>query len=250
MPIINSLPNNYAKNNKAYLRPIPNGMPTSFFLNTREGITTPLSGNLRLSILDVYGVNVIPNAAPIQTTTASGGGYRIYVEDMILTGLNFNSIYRPVIYDITTNLRLGRLNCFRFVEATPQYVEISYRHSSDRDNYDYSQIPTYRNVIYLDLNVIDDQGEYDLNQYSEASTGFVRNQKSQLKSFVSLESFFFDAISHGGMKGLSLHDDILLNGLPFQVKEGYTKEPDIRSGKSKGVIEMWDQGLNEINLNV
>jgi len=249
MPITDELPNNYERNNKVYIRPIPNGAPTSFFINTPIGTLTPASGNLRLSIFD-GATEVISNAGTIQTTTAANGGYRIFVEDMVLTGLEENKVYRPIIYDTTTSLGLFRLNCFRFVQATSQYVEVSYRNSSNRDHYDYEQIPTFRNVIYLDFNVIDNQGEYELDQYSEASTGLIRNQKSQLKSFIILEAYFFDQISHDGMKSLSLHDDILLNGEPFQVKSGHEKTTDIRSKKSKGTIEMWDQGLNEINLNI
>ncbi len=248
MPITNTLPNNYITNSKEYARPIPDGLETSFFLNT-EPILTPVSGNLRLSIFDRFGVEVISDASPILTTTA-GGGYRIYIEDMVLTGLNFRQVYIPIIYDTTNSQVLFELSCFRFVEVEDKYIEVSFRHSSDIFNYDYEQIPNFRNVIFLDLNVIDDQGEYELNQYSEASTGFIRNQKNQLKSFVTLESFFFDAVAHSGMKSLSLHDDILLNGLPFQVKEGYTIDTDIRSKRAKGTIEMYDQDLNEINLNI
>lgn len=250
MPISNLLPNNYAGNNKPYIRPIPDGLETSFFLNTAEGTVSPLSGNLRLSIFDGYGTEVISGAGTIQTTTASGGGYRVYVENMILTGLNIGQVYRPYIYDITTNLVVFKLNCFRFVAVEDKYIEVAYKNSSSIFNYDYAQIPDFRNKIFLDLNVVDNQGEYEIKQYAEASTGFIRNQKSQLKSFVSIQAEFFDQISHDGMKGLSLHDDILLNGSPYQTKEGYVKETDIRSNREKGIIEMYDQDLNEINLNI
>lgn len=247
MAVTGGLPNNYRLNNKEYIRPIPDGLQTSFFLNT-DPVLSPVSGNLRLSVFDGEGTEVISDVATIQTTTA-GGGYRIYVENMTIVGLNFGQVYRLIIYDTTNSEVLFQLNCFRFVPVTDTLVEVSYRNSSDIFNYDYEQIPTFRNKIFLDLNVIDDQGEYDLKQYAEASTGLIRNQKSQLKSFVTLESFFFDDVAHSGMKGLSLHDDILLNDDPYQVKEGYTIDTDIRSKKAKGTIEMYDQSLNEINLN-
>lgn len=227
--------------------PIPSGLNISFFYNT-EPITTPASGNLRASVFE-GSTEVINDVVTLQTTTA-GGGYRVYVEDLNVVGLVENRVYQFVIYNIANNEVLFEPFCFRYINATDTLVEVSYRNSSDIFNFDYEQIPSFRNNIFLDLNVIDNQGEYDLTQYSEASTGYVRNQKSQLKSFLTLEAYYFDDIAHSGMKGLSMHDDIILNGLPYQVKEGYSIETDIRSSKSKGSIEMYDQTLNEINLNI
>lgn len=245
MAIVNTLPNNYQRNNRSYDRPIPSGVTTSFFLNTTDPVTSPIIGNIRLSVFDAYGTEVISDIETVQITSDD----RLYVEDMIITGLVYGTRYSLIMYDTSNDEVLFDLGCFRYVEIDDIYVEVSYRNSSDIFNFGYEELPTFRNVIYLDLNVIDNQAELERTQYTEGSTGYVRNQKSQYKEFSILESYFFDEIAHGGMKGLSAHDDILLNGEPYQVKEPYEIETNIRSRKSKGTIEMYNQTINEINLN-
>ena len=247
MSLTTLIPNNYQKNNKSYYYKVADGIPFNFFINS-----APISydfDDLILSIFDGYNTEVLNDVAPLSQVMLEGGTYRIYCEDVIIEGLKNGVTYQPRIYNSVTNEELYRGSCFQFVLDPEPYTMLSYRNSTNIFNYNYQELPDYRNIILVDLNQIDNVPEYDLNQYSEASTGYIRNQKSQLKDSITLESYFFDPQAHSAMKAISMHDDILINFEAYQVKEGYKIETNIRSKRTKGKIEMYIQGNNEINLN-
>ncbi len=247
MAIINTPVNPNELNNKVYAKPIPSGAKVSFFLNSQEPFSTPLFSDLVLSVFDCNNNIVLDNVAVLNSVTFTSS-YRVYVDEMIITGLDFGKTYKLMIYDGSNDELFLDLGYFLFVSPSPRYTEVSYRNSSDIFNYSYELLPDFRNTLYLDLAEIDNQNEYDLTQYSEASTGDIRNQKSQTKNYSVFESMNFDKDAHNGMKGLSMHDDIRVNSRQYTVKEGYSVETDIRSKVSKGTIELYDRERNEINL--
>lgn len=241
------LPNNYRKKDCPYLYNVPNGIDHSFYINDSAPVTNTFA-NLRLSVFDVEGNEVISNASSLSQVSISGG-YQVYAEDVNITGLVGNKTYRYIIYDTSDDSIVYILNWFKFTNEVGGLVKVSYRNSSDIFNFEYETLSTYRNEIFLDLNVVDNQTELERTGYTEVSTGFYRNQKSQVKEYFTLESYFFDDVAHGGMRGLSAHDDIEINGRPYQVKENYETEYSIRNGQFKGTMDFWDQANNEINLN-
>jgi len=243
------LPNNYRKKDCPYLFNVPNGIDHSFYINDSTPITGITFANLRLSVFDVGGNEVISNASALTQVNITGG-YQVYAEDVNITGLVNNGTYRYVIYDTSDSSILYILNWFKFTNDIGGLVKISYRNSSNIFDFAYETASTYRNVVFLDLNVIDNQSELDRTGYLEASTGFWRNEKSELREYFTLESYFFDDTAHNGMRGLAAHDDIEINGRPYQVKENYETEYNIRNGKFKGTMDFWDQTENEINLNI
>ena len=247
MSIVNAPTNPYELNNKVYAKPIPSGAPISFFINSEEPYSSPAFSDLVLSVFDCEDNEVIKNVSGLSDVVFSGG-YRIYVQDMVITSLTIGKTYRLMIYDESTDELFLDLGFIRFVEPSPRYTEISYRNSSDIFNFSYESLPNFRNTLYVDLSSIDEQCEYDLTQYSEASTGDIRNQKSHTKYYYFLEGVLIDDDIDNGMKGLSSHDDIRINGVECTTKEGWQKETDIRSKLSKGTIELYDVKRNNINL--
>lgn len=243
------LPNNYNRNKCPYYFKIAQGFLHSAFLNFETPITGVTFANLRLSVFDVEGIEVISDVWPLSKIDVTGG-YRIYINDMELDSLTPKNIYRLVIYDTTDDIIFYRDNWFQYreIDDVTGLVHLSYRNSTNLFNINYEELPDYREKILIDLNVISNEPEYDLTAYPEATTGFLRNQKSQLKDAYTIEGYFFDEIAFGGMKGLSMHDDIEMNFRPYQIKEGYQEEENIRSSQKKGTFEVWDQSANEINL--
>ena len=247
MAVVNTPQNPNRLNNKVYAMPVPNGAPISYFINSAQPFDTPNFADLIISVFDCEGNIVLDDVVQLQDVVTSGG-YRIYWENMVITSLTVGRTYELKIYDSVTDEIFLDLGYIKFVNPSPRYTELSYRNSTDTFNYAYEALPSFRNVVFVELARIDDQGEYDLTQYSEASTGNIRNQKSQVKFYDVFESHLFDDDRHDAMKVLSGHDDILVNTRVYTVKEGYQKETDIRSGISKGVIELYDVARNEINL--
>lgn len=248
MAITTIIPNNFLRNNKAYAYKIPVGAPISFFIPTKDPLTATFA-NLRISMFDGYGAEVIQDVGTLQKVDITGG-YRLYLDGMTVSSGVVGRLYKFVVYDTTDDSILFILNCFQLVSLNDadKYAYISYRNSTNIFNFNYEELPDFRNRLYVDLNKVGDQGEYDLTQYAEATTGFIRNQKSQLKDSLVLESYMFDENAHEAMKGFSLHDDIEINFRQYQVKEGYEIETNKRSRRSIGTIELYDQEKNAINL--
>lgn len=245
------LPNNYTLKDCPYYSKVVDGIDFSFFVNDSETIDSGLwdFNDLVISCFDLKGNNVADDFHPLSKVDF-GSNYRLYLEDANLTGLKDNGIYRNVIYDQPSGDILYIMPWFEFVKDPSPYVSMSYRNSSDIFNFSYEALPNFRNVIFLDLNLIDSQSELEREGYTEATTGKYRNEKSQVREYIVLESYFFDATAHAGMKSLSAHDDILINGREYTVKENYQVETNIRNGQAKGTIEFWDEEYNEINLNI
>lgn len=250
MGITSILPTRYRLNNKEYVLPLPQGLPISIFLNT-EPLTYADFDNLVISAFDNQGNETFPDIIPLQKVDLGDGTYRIYFEDLIInSGVTYKEYYF-VIYDSITDDVLLKLNCFQLLPTSSgdSLARLSYRNSSNIFNFNYEELPEFRNIIYVDLNAVDEQAEYDFTNYSEATTGYQRNQKSQLKNYVVMNSYKFDDRAHDAMKGLSMHDDIEINFQPYQVKEGYIYEPNRRTSRHEGTIELYIQNDNEINLN-
>jgi len=250
MVLTEVLPNNYRRNNKASTIKVIDGFPFNFFIN--HTLTTQVFANLRLSVFDGYGTEVISDVAPLSQLNLGGGDYKVYAEDVEIIGLNNHYNYDLIIYDTSDSSIVFFVSCFQFIQDSEagNYVRLSYRNSSNRDGFNYEELPAYRHIVYLELNKIDAPAEYEIKEYFEASTGISRMQKSQLKDSVILEAFKFDDDMNQAMKSLSLHDDININFEQYQTKSGYEIDTDIRDNRSKGTIELYVQENNEINLNL
>ena len=242
------IPNRFALNNKCYKYKIPIGAPISWFLNT-DAVTATF-GNLTLSMMDSKGNEWNYPDALLKIDII--GGYQLYVQDFIIEDGVAGRDYFFVIYDTSDDSVLFKLNTFKLInpDEAGNYVRVSYRNSSNIFNYAYEELPDYRNVVYLDFNLIANDTEYDIKTNTEATTGLQINLKSQLRDAVTLESYFFDQVAHYGAKGLSMHDDININFLDYEVKEGYEIETNKISKVTKGTINLWVQDNNTINMNI
>jgi hypothetical protein len=245
------LPKNYQQNKIEYKYKVPLNVTLACYLNT-EPVTYAGFSDLIISIYDGNGTEVESGVATLQKVDLSGGTFRIYWDDFVVYSLTAGRVYYPVIYDTTNGSVLMKLNCFECVSAVDaeKLVRIEYRNSSNILNYDYEDIPTFYNIIYLNMNVVEQEADYDLTQYFEASTGLPRNQKSQIKDSITLEGFQFDSRADSAMKGISMHSDIIINLASYSVKEGWKREFNNFSEKSKGVIVLYSNDNNSINLPV
>lgn len=239
------LPNDYLRNNQDYKPKLILGKDFSFILN--GNLFSFGIANYRLFIIDAYGT-VIQSDVNFDSATNASNETTVYVSDTLTAGINNKSI-RFVFVENTTNEATYISNEIEVRTEEEDLVKLEYRNSSDIFDFNYTNWIDNYNLVYLDLNVIDRQGEYELKQYQEVTTGKVRNQKSQTKKAVTLESFFFDEFAHEAMEALTVHDDILMNGKVMETKEGYQIETNIRNKTQRGRIVMYDQQFSKINLN-
>ena len=248
MPITSVLPNNYRKNNKGYQYKVVDGLGMNLFINSDDPIDYADFANLTLAVYDCYDNEIIVSANTLQKVDLGGGTYRIYSENILITGLVPNKSYRWKIYDTVTEMVLLYPDqTWQFVSDPDKYVRLSYRNSSNRDNYNYEELPDYRNIIYVDMNLIDEPTEYDITSEFDATTNTSRNQKTSLKDSVVLETYFFDEMANNAMKSISMHNDIEMNFVSYTVKKGYEMDYDFLTRRQKGTIEFWNDIVNTIN---
>lgn len=251
MAVTTVLPNNYLIRKGKSVSKIPNGLISAFFVNTNNpiSIVDHVFTDLRLGIYECDGTQVIASATALKKVDFPSNTYRVYWDDLVITTLTSGRRYIPVIYDNSTGDWVFEGSPFEFVDDSSTYVKVSFRHSSFIFNTPFETLTSFRNIVWLDLNLIDGQGEYDITSYPEKTSGFIRQEMSDFRDTVVLESFQFDPLDHAAMKQLSVYDDIELNDRPYQVKEGYKFKPNIKTNLAKGTIEFYDQEANEINFN-
>ncbi len=159
--------------------------------------------------------------------------------------------YRFILYDENTNDVLLISNYFEFSKEGHQEetIYLEYRHSSNRDNYVYSELPNFKNKVRIHLNEVDSNGEYEIKEYFEQTTENIRIQKNRSKKVLKLESFFFDEYAHDAMRSLSVHDDIQINGKEVKIKKGYDTSKNRKNSLNIGTVEFYDQAFSKININ-
>lgn len=249
------LPNNYLvdlhEGGTRYFIPIQSIDTVSFFLNTPEPLTYTGFDDLVLSTFDLAGNEITANIATLSKIDLSGGGYRIYCEDIALVNEEQDGVYFFAIYNSNDNSVFQVLNVFEAIgiDQLDSYIRVEYRHSTNIFNFNYEELPLFYNKIYLEINEINRVGEYEKDIYQERTTGYIRPRKNIYREVVTLESYQFDYPFNSAMRALSMHDDILINGNPYQIKSGYEAPQQKAHRKSNGIVEMYDQIANEINLN-
>ena len=248
MAFTSVLPNNYRKKNLPYFYKVVANISTNFFINTSTPFSTVDFNDLVLSIFDRFGNEVLVDISGLNKVDVTGG-YVLYIEGMTISGLTNKGIYEPRIYDVNTNDVLLILDCFEYRSSPDGLCYLDYRNSTNIFDILYEDLPDFRNKLFLDFNMVDMPSELDKNTYTEASTGYIRPEKSQLKATVSIETYMFDDNRHLAMQGLAAHDDIIINFREYQVKDNYEIEYNRRNSRSKGTITFYDQAFNEINLH-
>ena len=251
MAFTKQLPNNYLLNNRLYRVKIPDLVPISWVYNIEEPIDSGVTfTDLRLGVIDCFDNSLIIPEVDGLFKVDLPNGYRLYTDEVKLTGLDYDGAYHFIVYNIIDSTVLYIDKPFQFVETASGLCEVSYRNSTTIFNIDYQLLPAgYRQVVFLDLNVIGTPSEFNIENYTEQTSGLERKNKADFKDIVSLEATFFDKFAHEGMKGLVLHDDILINRLPYQsTPEGYEVELNRRDGVYVGSADFYIQDNNEINL--
>lgn len=249
MAVTTILPNKFIRNNTISTPKVPYGQTNKFY----PAITPILDAdhvfaNLVLSVYDCQGNEVIVGATTLKQIDF-GTSYQVYWDDLVITTLSENKYYRLVIYDSSDDSVVFVGNLFLFVIDSSPFVKVSFRHTSKIFNIHYQDIPSFTNIVWLDMNVIDNPAEYEITTYPEVTSGFMRAEETIVRDVVILETYQFDQNMHDAMKVISAHNTIELNDRPYQVKEGYEYKFNRISSVSRGTIEFWDQEFNETNFN-
>jgi hypothetical protein len=225
-----------------------------FCLNQKIDENTAGLENLSIALINPQGETLKTGLGTVSLTTADPNGdvlvYGSYTPTLA-DELKHSRNYQLVIYNTVTEAILFVSNQLKFMDRDFRYqsVYLNYKNTSDINGYAYSELPVgFENKVRVQLTRIDRQPEIELTQYQEASTGKVRNQKTQAKKTLTLQAYFFDDYAHDAMLSLSLHDGITINSRVMEVKTAYSIETNVRSNTDHGTIELYDQAYSTVNL--
>lgn len=241
------IPNNYRKNCRnsypAYLR----GFEHFFYANTSDLLNDVDFDNWVLGMYNQQHIQV-QNFGGLVKDIITPAEFRFYKSFTIDSSMN-TGLYYFVVYNSVTEQIKFISNSFELIEESmiENYTYLQYRNSTNQFNYNYESIPMY-NAFFLELDVVEEQSEVSLTQVAEKTTGKIRNQKSQIKKVLTIESYYFDDGAHDSMLALSIHDDIFMNGKVVEVKEGYKIDSNKINSLQKGSILVYEQEVSTINL--
>lgn len=246
MPIY-PFPNNYRRRKRSSTHAYLRGYEHYFYANLNSLINDSDFDDWVIGLFNRQS-NEVQNFGSLVKDEIEAPDFRFYKSFIIDSSVN-TGLYYFVIYNSVNEEVKFISNCFEVInnDSISEYAFFQYKNSTNQFNFNYEDLPIY-NTYFLKLNVVESQPELDLTQYPEQTTGKVRNQKSQAKKVISLESYFFDDGDNDAMLSVSIHDDILLNGSVIEVKEGYKIESNKFNDLQKGVIEVYDQNVSTINL--
>ena len=182
MAITSILPNQYKRNNREYILPLPLGLPISMMFNI-DPIDYADFNNLQLAGVDGAGNIVYPDMVPLQRVFEPDNPtfYKLYFENLILLeGKLYNDIYFIVFDEITQDV-IFKSNCFRTrpTEDADSLARLSYRNSTNLLGFNFEGLPSFRQTLYVDLNAIEFAPDYDTDNYIEVTSGFVRPKESE-----------------------------------------------------------------------
>lgn len=248
MPKSCKLPNNYRRFKKEYYPAFLKDFQHFFYANLDDTIDDADFDDWVLDIYDRYGNQIQADVAPLEKDVISGSDFRFYAS-FTIDPLVPNGVYFFVVYNDQTDELKYQSNCFRVIslDIIDQYVYLQYRNSGNIYDFNYETVNQY-NSVFIDASVIEQQPEAELKQYQEQATGKMRLLKSQVRKQVNLETQFFDDEANDAMLSISVHDDILLNESPFEVKTPFQIGTNKFNALQKGTIELYDQDYSTVNL--
>ncbi len=240
------IPNNYIQVDYEYLPAFLRGFEHHHYVNLDNAINDSDFGNWVVGLYDVNGNEVQNFGAPTQDII-SGSLFRFYFSfsiDQALAGTHFFAVYSTA-----DNSVKYQSNFFKVIalEEVDKYAFIQFRNSSDLDNFNYTAFAEY-NSFFLDLEQIDFDYEYEIQNYREQSTGRYRRQKNQKNKVIKLETYLFDEEALDGMFSLSDHDDVLINGDAVTTKTGFTPNVQRDMNVHKGTIDFYVTRYGTVNL--
>lgn len=243
------LPNTIVQYDRKSYPVIIEGKDISFYANLTDSISDADFADWTLSVFDGFGNNIDDDIAVIVKDEYADLSYRFYVSSFSLSLTK--GTYRFVIYNSSNNTVKYVSNCFKYRAAADivDCVYMSYRHSSTLFDFNYSTLTSFRNKVFIEMNDIEDQPEIELTPYPEVTTGQVRTSKTYSKLVRNLETKHFDFEDQLAMLGLSGHDDILMNGNSYTVKDVYQSIPSRGNSLKKGTISFYDDSVSTINFN-
>lgn len=243
-------PNQALKRNINYFPKVIIGSEVSVYANLTTAATDLDYSDWACLYVDSYGNT--SGSITLNQDDFGSGNFRWYFSDTpSASDLTDNKVYQFVIYNTSTMNVKYVSNCFKAVAASEayKYGYYSYRNQSSLDNFNYTDLTSFRNKIALDTDLINEEPNLEYTDYPEITTGDVQNTKTYKRISITFLARQFDRESRRALESVLSCSDILINTNTVKRNEAPTWEPDAKSSQWDGPFKVWDQSYSEINLN-
>lgn len=222
-----------------YMPVLVPGEKTRFYINVKGGANVP-GGSINL--LNPDGSVAMAAIGSTQTDDLGDGNFNLYAE---LTGpVAPSGIYRLQIGSgLVSNLVRVVHNLY-----ADKTTLIKYRNNGrNLFGFNWVGMDEFYQQFRLHIFRIDQQPEYNIEQYRSSTSGKLRNLNGSIDRYVKFQSYYFDKEAHEACEAMLFHSEIWINGKFYTFKSGYSSEPLTASKKSKGEFELWDEGFSSLN---
>lgn len=243
-------PNQYIKDQKLYYPKILIDSPVAVYANLTTPATDADFANWSCVYADRYGATT--GGFTVTKDDLGSGNFRWYFSQTPTTSeITADDYFRFVIYNTSTMNVVYASNFFQAVAAADyyKYAYASYRNGSTLDRFNYTTLTSWRNIIALDLNLIDSQPIIEQTDFPEITTGDVQVTKTYKRLERTFKAFQFDNEAKRALESLYSCSDILINTNEMKRNEAPQWEENQNTGLHDGTFKLWDQSYSEINLN-
>jgi len=165
--------------------------------------------------------------APVSRVEVEPGLYNWYFTVLVSDTLNLplGDSYRLIIHDTAQDQIRYISNPVQLMsteQALPTTSVISYRNSTNRSNFAYSELADWRNVARVHL--VDPSGPQDETEgtvFTASNTGTETQLNTVQRTIRVLRTVYFDNEAHEAMQDISSCDSITINGGAYTKKEPY-----------------------------
>ncbi|OOG19128.1 hypothetical protein BWD42_04040 [Sphingobacterium sp. CZ-UAM] len=233
------------KNNLPYMPVLVPGEVTAFYVNVANGVE--YTKGFKLNLITPDGTIILESIAAVLLDSIEEDRFNFVC---YLTCPNTTvGVYRLQIKNSDNTLDL-RSNMVRVMTSGFEDNTTIVRYRNNGRNlfgFNWVVLKNFYQQYRLHIFRIDQQPEYNIEQYRSSTTGKLRNLNGTMDRFVKFQSYYFDKGAHEACEALLFHSEIWINGKLYTFKTGYSSEPLIASKRSKGEFELWDEGFSSLN---
>lgn len=226
-----------------YMPIIVPGEDLAFYINTQNGVNYTQS--LRLEF--IKNGSVVTNLTPLQFDIINGGNYNIYADFTIPT--LSDGVYTMRIVDNMNNILLTS-NKFLCMNSNYENVSSYLQFSNNINLYNvrYGNLPSFSQKIRLRITEVTG-GNYEFKQdtYQSVTSGVYRDLLAINQRYYTFEAYYFDRYAFEALACFLAHDTRIINDKTYSFKDGLTHDPIVKTNKTKGTFQMYDQSFATIN---
>jgi hypothetical protein len=246
--MIYPIPNNYIQEEHLFAMSYLQGYDHWLYFNLDDPIEDSDFANWEIRVYDLDG-NLRQTIGALTKDIISGSAYRFYctfTPDGTYTGLHYLAIYNTSTGEVKYSFQDSPFSVIALSEVE-QYVWLKFRNSSDLDNFNYEDFPSNYQEVFLPMNAVSYDYEYEIKSYTSVSSKKRRDQKTGRHKIVTINTELFNEQANDMMSSVTIHDEIYINGERVKISQGFKPNVNRDMNVSQGEIKFYIEKYSTIN---